>query len=210
MHISDGVLDSRVIIGGYVAAAGLTAVTLRLVRREEVPKIAVMGAAFFVSSLLHFKVGVTSVHLTLAGLVGIVLGFPSVLALLAGLFFQAVMFQHGGLSTLGVNTVIFAVPALLASLAFTGFGRLTGGRPTLQSIAAGVISALAVMMGAAMVLLVLLLSGEELIGIAYLFSVAHVALALLEALVAFLVVKQILRLKPEMIRTTFLSRRRVD
>lgn len=210
MHISDGVLDSRVIIGGYVAAAGLTAVTLRLVRREEVPKIAVMGAAFFVSSLLHFKVGVTSVHLTLAGLVGIVLGFPSVLALLAGLFFQAVMFQHGGLSTLGVNTVIFAVPALLASLAFTGFGRLTGGRPTLQSIAAGVISALAVMMGAAMVLLVLLLSGEELIGIAYLFSVAHVALALLEALVAFLVVKQILRLKPEMIHTTFLSRRRVD
>jgi cobalt/nickel transport system permease protein len=210
MHISDGVLDSRVIIGGYVAAAGLTAVTLRLVRREEVPKIAVMGAAFFVSSLLHFKVGVTSVHLTLAGLVGIVLGFPSVLALLAGLFFQAVMFQHGGLSTLGVNTVIFAVPALLASLAFTGFGRLTGGRPTLQSIAAGVISALAVMMGAAMVLLVLLLSGEELIGIAYLFSVAHVALALLEALVAFLVVKQILRLKPEMIHTTFLSRSRVD
>jgi cobalt/nickel transport system permease protein len=114
MHISEGVLSTPVIIGGYAVSAGLTAAALKRVRRHEIPKIAIMGAAFFVSSLLHFKVGITSVHLTLAGLVGIVLGPPAVLALLAGLFFQAVMFQHGGLSTLGVNTVIFAVPAMLA------------------------------------------------------------------------------------------------
>ena len=208
MHISDGVLDSRVLVGGYVVAAGLTSAALSRVRHEEVPKIAVMGAAFFVSSLLHFKVGVTSAHLTLAGLVGIVLGLPSVLALLAGLFFQAVMFQHGGLSTLGVNTVIFAAPALLASLSFAGLSRLVGERHALRSIAAGVVSALAVLMGAGIVLLVLRLSGEELTGIAYVFSVAHGALSLLEGVVAFLVVRQILRLKPEMISPMSVSRRR--
>jgi cobalt/nickel transport system permease protein len=207
MHISEGVLDSRVIIGGYVAAAGLAALAVSRVRREQIPKIAVMGAAFFVSSLLHFKVGVTSAHLSLAGLVGIVLGLPSVLALLAGLFFQAVMFQHGGLSTLGVNTIVFAVPALLAYVMYAGLGRLAGERRTLRSLIAGAASGLAVLVGALMVLAVLRISGEELTGIAYLFSVAHGILALLEAVVAFLVVQQILRVKPEMIPTGF-SRRK--
>jgi cobalt/nickel transport system permease protein len=206
MHISEGVLDGRVIIGGYVAAAGLAALAVSRVRREQIPKIAVMGAAFFVSSLLHFKIGVTSAHLSLAGLVGIVLGLPSVLALLAGLFFQAVMFQHGGLSTLGVNTIVFAVPALLAYVMYAGLGRLAGGRRTLLSLIAGAASGLAVLVGALIVLAVLRLSGEELTGIAYMFSVAHGVLALLEAVVAFLVVQQILRIKPEMIPAGF-SRR---
>jgi cobalt/nickel transport system permease protein len=195
-----------VIIGGYVAAAGLAALAVSRVRREQIPKIAVMGAAFFVSSLLHFKIGVTSAHLSLAGLVGIVLGLPSVLALLAGLFFQAVMFQHGGLSTLGVNTIVFAVPALLAYVMYAGLGRLAGGRRTLLSLIAGAASGLAVLVGALIVLAVLRLSGEELTGIAYMFSVAHGVLALLEAVVAFLVVQQILRIKPEMIPAGF-SRR---
>jgi len=199
MHISEGVLSSPVIIGGYAATAGLTALALKRVRRHEIPKIAVMGAAFFVSSLLHFKVGITSVHLTLAGLLGIVLGTPAVLALLAGLFFQAVMFQHGGLSTLGVNTVIFAVPALLAYLAYTGLGQLAGSRNNLRALIAGGASALAVLVGAALVLLVLRLSGEELTGIGFLFSVAHGVLGLVEGAVTFIVVRQILRVKPEMI-----------
>lgn len=208
MHISEGVLDSRVIIGGYAVAAGLTALALKTIRRDEIPKVAVMGAAFFVSSLLHFKVGITSVHLTLAGLVGIVLGTPSVLALLAGLFFQAVMFQHGGLSTLGVNAVIFAVPALLASSAYSGIGLLLGERRTLRSLIAGIAAALAVLVGAALVLLVLRLSGEELTGIGFLFSAAQGVLALLEGAVTFIVVSQILRVKPEMISPSFLVKRK--
>jgi len=207
MHISEGVLSSPVIIGGYAVSAGLTALALKRVRPGEIPKIAVMGAAFFVSSLLHFKVGITSVHLTLAGLVGIVLGTPAVLALLAGLFFQAVMFQHGGLSTLGVNTVIFAVPALLAYLTYSGLGPLAGKRHSLRALVAGVVSALAVLVGAALVLLVLRLSGEELTGIGFLFSVAHGVLSLLEGAVTFVVVRQILKVKPEMIAAGFMPRR---
>lgn len=208
MHISEGVLSGPVIIGGYAVSAGLTALALKRVRPGEIPKIAVMGAAFFVSSLLHFKVGITSVHLTLAGLVGIVLGTPAVLALLAGLFFQAVMFQHGGLSTLGVNTVIFAVPALLAYLAYSGLGPLAGKRHSVRALIAGGVSALAVLVGAALVLLVLRLSGEELTGIGFLFSTAHGVLSLLEGAVTFIVVRQILKVKPEMIAAGFTPGRR--
>ena len=94
--------------------------------------------------------------------------------------------------------------ALMASFAFSGFGRLVGERRTLRSLVAGVASALAVLVGAALVLLALRLSGEELTGIGFLFSGAHGVLALLEGAVTFIVVGQILRIKPEMISRGFL------
>ena len=42
-----------------------------------------------------------------------VLGYYAFPAVLIGLFFQAVMLGHGGLSTLGINAVIVGIPALL-------------------------------------------------------------------------------------------------
>jgi ABC-type Co2+ transport system permease subunit len=46
---------------------------------------------------------------------------------------------------------------------------------------------------------VLRVSGEELTGIGYLFSAGHAVLGLLEGAVTFIVVRQILKVKPEMI-----------
>jgi cobalt/nickel transport system permease protein len=199
MHISEGVLDARICIGGYAVAAGLTALALRKIRREDIPKISVMGAFFFVSSLIHFKVGISSVHLTLVGLLGIVLGFPSVLALLVGLFFQAVMFQHGGLSTLGVNTTVFAVGALLVYGGFSLFVRKVGKRSILISLVGGILSALGVLVAALMVILIIRLSGEELVEMSFVFSVSHSVLAVVEGVITFFLVQQILRIKPEIL-----------
>jgi cobalt/nickel transport system permease protein len=140
-------------------------------------------------------------------LLGILLGIPAVLALLAGLFFQAVMFQHGGLSALGANTVIFAVPALLAYLAYSGLCSLVGTRQTVRALVAGGVSAVAVLVGAVLVFLVLRLSGEELTGIGFLFSTAHGVLALFEAAVTFIAVRQILKVRPEMIAGAIEMRR---
>ncbi|MGK7892472.1 MAG: energy-coupling factor ABC transporter permease, partial [Xenococcus sp. (in: cyanobacteria)] len=42
------------------------------------------------------------------------LGYYAFLAIPIGLFFQAVIFNHGGISTLGVNTTIMGVPAIAA------------------------------------------------------------------------------------------------
>ena len=63
------------------------------------------------------------------------------------------------------------------------------------------------LLGAALVLLVLRLSGEELTGIGFIFSAAHGVLALLEGVVSFIVVRQILRVKPEMIAPGFITAR---
>lgn len=55
-----------------------------------------------------------SLHLVLSGLLGAVLGYYAFLAILIGLFFQALFLGHGGFSTMGVNAIIIGVPALLA------------------------------------------------------------------------------------------------
>lgn len=199
MHIPDGVLDIKIIAGGFAGAAGLTALALKKVKRDDIPRLAVMGAFFFVSSLIHFKVGITSVHLTFIALMGIILGIPSTLAILTGLFFQAVMFQHGGISTLGVNTVIFGLPALLVYGAFLPLAKRWKGRPFCLSLAGGILAGLTILTGAGLILVIIRFSGDEFTGIAFVFSAAHGMLALAEGVITFFILRQLLKIKPEML-----------
>lgn len=119
MHLPDGILPVSVCVAGYATTGALTWYTLRKINqqanpRAHVPKAALLTAAFFVASWVHIPVPPASVHLILNGLLGAVLGYYAFPAILIGLFFQAVMFQHGGLTTLGVNATMMGLPALLA------------------------------------------------------------------------------------------------
>jgi cobalt/nickel transport system permease protein len=125
VHISDGVLAWPWWAGGFAVAALLALLASWRVRDEEIPRIAVLTAAFFVASLIHVRVGPTSVHLLLNGLVGVVLGRRAPLAILVGLGLQAVLLGHGGFTTVGVNTCVMAVPALLAGWLFAGLRRVS-------------------------------------------------------------------------------------
>lgn len=200
MHISDGILDPKICIGGYVLAACLVGAALKKVKQEDITKISVIGAAFFVSSLIHFKVGFSSVHLTLIGLVGMVLGIHSSLAIITGLFFQAVMFHHGGLSTLGVNSVLFSVPALIVYGIFN-FVYKKLKKVSLLSIIAGILSGMAIVLSLICVMVILYFSGEELRGFAYLFSISNGILALVEGIVTAIAIMQILKIKPQMLQS---------
>ncbi|MFC2050887.1 cobalt transporter CbiM [Chloroflexota bacterium] len=123
MHIPDGILPVPVTATGYAATAAVTWYSLRKIRqkenpRQDVPKASLMTAAFFVVSLIHIPVPPASVHLVLNGLMGVLLGYYAFPAILIGLFFQAVMFGHGGLTTLGVNAIIMGLPAIIAAYIF--------------------------------------------------------------------------------------------
>jgi cobalt/nickel transport system permease protein len=124
VHISDGVLTWPWLAGGFVLAAVLLFLGSRRVRDEEVARVALLTAAFFVASLVHITVGPTSVHLLLNGLVGVLLGWRAALAIPIGLFLQAALMQHGGFTTLGVNSCIMVLPALLAWQLFAALSRL--------------------------------------------------------------------------------------
>ena len=123
MHIPDGILPVPVTAAGYAVTAAATWYSVRKINqkenpRKDVPKASLLTAAFFVASWIHIPLPPTSVHLVLNGLLGAVLGYFAFPAILIGLFFQAVMFQHGGLTTLGVNAVVMGVPAIIAHYIF--------------------------------------------------------------------------------------------
>lgn len=119
MHLPDGIVSPAVAIAGYGLAGGITWFCLKNIDRagnatKQIPKAALLTAGFFTISSIHVPLPFGSIHLLLNGLIGIVLGYLAFPAIAIGLFFQAVLFQHGGLSTLGLNAVLMGLPALLA------------------------------------------------------------------------------------------------
>ncbi|GAB4279264.1 MAG: cobalt transporter CbiM [Oscillatoriaceae cyanobacterium] len=123
MHISEGLLPAKVCIGGYAIASFLTWYSLRRIERQAnptagIPKAALLTAAFFVASSIRIPIPPASVHLVLNGMLGAILAEYAFPAILVGLLFQAVMFGHGGLTTLGVNATMMGVPAILVARLF--------------------------------------------------------------------------------------------
>jgi ABC-type Co2+ transport system permease subunit len=130
VHISDGVLAPLWWSTAFPAALLLVALGARRLRDEEIPRIALLTAAFFIASSIHIRVGPTSVHLLLNGLVGVLLGPRAALAVAVGLVLQVMLLNHGGYQTLGVNTCLIAVPALLCGALFRGLHRIAWLRTT--------------------------------------------------------------------------------
>ncbi|MBT9317789.1 cobalt transporter CbiM [Leptothoe spongobia] len=118
MHIPDGFIPPQVCIVGYGLSGLITWHCLRQVQRHpdpaaQMPKASLLAAAFFVVTSIQIPLPPMSLHLVLSGLLGAVLGYYAFLAILIGLFFQALFLGHGGLSTLGVNSLIIGIPALV-------------------------------------------------------------------------------------------------
>jgi cobalt/nickel transport system permease protein len=118
VHISDGVLTTPWAAAGFALAALLVGLASWRIRDDEIPRVAILTAAFFVSSLIHIRVGPTSIHLLLTGLVGVMLGRRAALAIAVGLLLQMMLINHGGWTTLGVNTCVMTLPALFCWLLF--------------------------------------------------------------------------------------------
>ena len=123
MHIHEAVLAGSpagiaVLCAGAVGTGVGTMLGLRAIEQEQVPRVALVTSAFFVVSLIHVPLGVGSVHLVLAGLVGLMLGWAAFPALLIALLLQAVLFGHGGLLALGVNTLTMGLPAVAVHYLF--------------------------------------------------------------------------------------------
>lgn len=114
MHISDGILSGPTLAAGFIGTGILAALTLRKVDLEEIPKISVVTSAFFVASLIHLPVGVASIHLILNGLAGVILGIRAFPAIMLAIILQAILFGHGGVTVIGVNSVMLGGGALAA------------------------------------------------------------------------------------------------
>ncbi len=196
MHISDGVLPGSVCLISAAAAIAVTSISLKKTDSSEIPRIAVMTAAFFVASLIHIRVGPTSSHLVLNGLLGAVLGIAAFPSIFAALIFQAVMFQHGGLTTLGVNALTMGLPAMLSGIMFR-YGN-SGSRIS-TGVRAFIAGSLAVMLSSAGVALYLISAGEEFYNTAKLVMYMNIPIALIEGTATIFVVSFLMKVKPDIL-----------
>jgi cobalt/nickel transport system permease protein len=200
MHISDGVLPISVAVGGYVASAVLAAISARCTRSADLPKVAVVTAAFFVASLIHVPFGPTSVHLLIPGLVGAMLGPSAFLSIGLGLLLQSLLFQFGGITALGANALMMGCPALLCGWFFQAF---KGGTRMRQMIVGGLSGALGTVLAAVILALLLASGGEDFFGVARLALAAHLPVILIEGVVTAFTVGFLARVKPELLAPAF-------
>jgi len=197
MHISEGVLSAQVLLtGGLLSFCGV-AVGLKKTEYEKIPEVAVLTAAFFVASLIHVPVGPSSAHLILNGLTGVMLGWAAFPAIFVALTLQAIFFQFGGLTSLGVNTFNMAFPALISFWLF----RLTvsKNRPRITVLAGFLCGAFGVLGGAVLAAVSLVTTGEAFLPAAKLLIAVHLPVIFIEGLVTALVVGFLQKVKPELL-----------
>lgn len=200
MHISDGVLSPAVIAAGWVITILLLLATLWWSKKdsdisEDIPKISVMTGAFFVASLIHVSIGPTSIHLVLNGLLGVVLGTLAYPAIFIGLVLQALLFQHGGITSIGINVINMGIPALIVYWIFKK-GYSAGISPSILGIISGSMAAL---LSAVMLAIVLISTGDEFTEVAYAAAAANVPIMVIEGILTGSVVTFLLKVRPELL-----------
>ncbi len=196
MHISEGILSLPVLAGGGVVAAAGVAIGLRKLDYEHIMSTALLSSAFFVASLVHVPIGPSAAHLILNGLVGLILGWAAVPAIGVALFLQALLFGFGGLTVLGVNTVIMAGPAVVVYLLFGSWIRAGGRKQLVGGFLAG---SLAVAMSGILVAVALIGTDEAFMKTAQLILLAHIPIMLIEGVVTMFTVSFLSRVQPEIL-----------
>ena len=202
MHISDGVLNAPVCIGSAAVALAVMAYSLKKMGNDHIPRISVMTAAFFVASLIHVRIGPASGHLVLNGLVGIFFGTSAFPAILVALLFQAIMFQHGGITTLGVNAIAMGVPAFLAYgiFRFRVFVKpKKTERNSIDIVFSFIAGFIAIFVSAFFVFLFILSAGSEFVATARIVLYAHLPIALIEGIITVFIVSFMKKVKPEIL-----------
>ena len=209
MHIPDGFLPTPVWLGGYALGGATVWLSLRQISKLPnpqawVPKASLMTAAFFVASWIHIPIPPASVHFVLNGLLGVMLGPFAFPAICIGLFFQTVLFQHGGISTLGINSVVIGLPALVATQIYKLHPRLpqtswaTGAIAGLAGASGAMLSALMFCALSILALPVNIDAQAERIAIWGL-TLAHFPVALLEGAMTAAIVLFLQQVKPTLL-----------
>jgi cobalt/nickel transport system permease protein len=197
MHISEGILSAPVLVTGAALTATAVGYSLKKMEHKEVPKVAILSSVFFVASLIHVPVGPSSVHLILNGIIGVLLGWSAFPAILVALALQGVLFQFGGITTLGVNTFNMALPAIICFYLFNRGVR--GENNFIVLMMAFVCGFLAVLLSGIMVAVALVFTGEQFIQVAKLVIIAHLPVMILEGVFTAFCIGFLRKVRPEIL-----------
>jgi cobalt/nickel transport system permease protein len=198
MHISEGILSGSILLAGAGLTAAGTAVGLKRMEPEQIPATGILSAAFFVASLIHVPAGPVSVHLVLNGLVGVMLGWRAFPAILVGLALQALLFQYGGLTVLGVNTFNMAFPALVCRVLF-GWGIRPRRKTPVFVLSAFCAGFFSVLLSGLLVGLSLFLTGDAFLPAARILVFSHFPVMVIEGTLTASCALFLRRVKPDLL-----------
>ncbi|WP_413723599.1 energy-coupling factor ABC transporter permease [Sodalis sp. RH16] len=132
MHIEDGILPLTACAVYYAVTAVFVVPGIYEIKRKiktnlaYKPFLAMIGVAVFVISAMHLPVPVTgsSSHPCGTPLAAIIIGpFATAVVSMIVLFFQAVFLGHGGITTIGANTVSMGIAGAFSGYAVWKFFR---------------------------------------------------------------------------------------
>ncbi|HHZ02720.1 MAG TPA: cobalt transporter CbiM [Tissierellia bacterium] len=198
MHLADGVLSTPVIIATYGASIGALAISAKGIEEEDISKISLMSATFFAASLISIPVPPTSVHPLLCGLIGIILGKRTALAFFPALLLQALLFKHGGITSLGANTIMLFIPAYISYLLYN---KLPIKKPLIR---AGLVGAVSVIMTVIILIILLALTDQRFaqgdFSVVKIAIVGHLPILIGESIITGFAVQFIEKNKPNWIK----------
>jgi cobalt/nickel transport system permease protein len=196
MHISEGILSGPVLFSGAALAAVGTAVGLKKLDYDRVARTGILSAAFFVASLIHVPVGPASVHLILNGILGLLLGWCAFPAILVALLLQALFFQFGGLTSLGVNTVVMAFPSVICYYLFSPFIKKNNVVTLIAAYACGF---LCVFFSAILLGVALFFTEEKFMEISMLVIISNLPIMIIEGFITAFCVLFLKKVQPALI-----------
>ena len=138
IHIPDGVLPLWLVIAGWVVTLALLSLTARRLSgpdaRRKIPMLGVMAALMLVGMSTEFVP--IAYHANLTVLAGIIVG-PA-MGFLAAFIVDLILalLGHGGITVVGLNTIIIGAECVLGYLIFRGLLRLLGARKSVAAPAA--------------------------------------------------------------------------
>ncbi len=115
IHLPDGILPVWLWVAGYVAAVLIGTILFRLGKKEDLyrhlPLVGMMAAAMILSASV--EIIPIAYHVNLTVISGILLG-PSLIFLTTFVANTILaMFGHGGITVIGLNTLIFSIEGIL-------------------------------------------------------------------------------------------------
>ncbi|OGO23629.1 MAG: cobalamin biosynthesis protein CbiM [Chloroflexi bacterium RBG_16_50_9] len=147
MHIPDGFLNAATVATTYAVSAGGISYAVkeanRKLKEKHVPLLGVMAAFIFAAQMLNFPVaGGTSGHLIGAALAAILLGpWAAVLIMSCVLIAQSLIFQDGGLLSLGANIFNMGIVATFTAFFLNRLAGITLGESKKARLIGGFIGA---------------------------------------------------------------------
>ena len=199
MHIPDGFLNAPTLGAGLVVSGTVLAHSIQRVNRtiseSEIPTMGLLAAVIFSVQLFSIPVvGGTSTHLNGALLAALLLGpRKAFIVMCAALLALALIFQHGGLLSIGINVVNIALIGTFGGYALV---RLLGRNPVSILLTAWFTAALAASLCA------LELAGSGMLtlkeGLLPLLSV-HSITGILEGIITWFALSFIERVRPQLL-----------